>query len=131
MNNYNSIGSYTRPTAKYGVRQHVKPRRLSKLSFKVAEWRQVGKVVIWVLPLLLLLNIMCSSAISSMDHAIIKATESNQILETRNVELLAEKAVVASETSVKELAAEKLGLVEVVKGQVGVFNRKYRTFDYR
>lgn len=130
MNNYKTIGSYTRPNAKYGVRQHVRPRLLSQLSIRVTEWRQIGKAVIWVLPVLLLLNIMCSSAISSMDHAIHRMSEANQLLETRNVELLAEKAVVASESSVKQLAAEKLGLVEVSEGQVGVFNRQSRTFDY-
>ncbi len=131
MNNYNSIGSYTRPTAKYGVRQHVRPRRLNQLSIRVAEWKQVGKIIIWVLPVLLILNIMCSSAISSMNHSILQAEESNLLLETKNVELLAEKAVIASEASVKQLAADKLGLVEVVKGQVGLFNRQYGTFDYR
>ncbi len=131
MNNYNSIGSYTRPTAKYGVRQHVRPRRLNQLSIRVAEWKQVGKIIIWVLPVLLILNIMCSSAISSMNHSILQSEESNLLLETKNVELLAEKAVIASEASVKQLAADKLGLVEVVKGQVGLFNRQYGTFDYR
>lgn len=131
MNNYNSIGSYTRPAAKYGVRQHVRPRRLNQLSIRVAEWKQVGKIVIWILPVLLVLNIMCSSAISSMNHSILQVTDSKQLLESKNIELLAEKAVVASEASVKQLAAEKLGLVEVAKGQVGLFNRQYGTFVYR
>lgn len=131
MNNYNTIGSYNRPNAKYGVRQNVRPRRLNQLSIRVTEWKQVGKIIIWVLPVLLILNIMCSSAISSMNHSISQVAESNQLLESRNIELLAEKAVIASEASVKQLAAEKLGLVEVVKGQVGLFNRQYGTFDYR
>lgn len=131
MNNYNSIGSYTRSTAKFGVRQHVKPRRVAQLSVRLAEWKQVGKVVIWILPVLLILNIMCSSAISSMNHSIGRAYEENKVLETRNVELLAEKAIIGSELSVRKLAADKLGLVKVTKGQVGLYNRQYRTFDYR
>ena len=131
MNNYNSIGSYTRPAAKYGVRQHVKPRRVGQLSVKLTEWKQVGRIVIWVIPFLLVLNVMCSSAISSMNHSIRQVTEASQLLESRNIELLAEKAVVGSEANVKQLAAEKLGLVEVTKGQVGLFNRQYGTFGYR
>lgn len=131
MNNYNSIGSYTHSTAKYGVKRHVRPRRVKQLSVRLSEWKQVGRVVIWVLPVLLVLNIMCSSAISSMDHSIGQLVVGNQALETKNVELLAEKAIVGSEFSVKELAADKLGLVKVTKGQVGLFNRQYGTFEYR
>ena len=131
MNNYNSIGSYTRPTAKYGVRQHVRPRRVNQLSLQLSEWKQIGKIVIWLLPVLLVLNVMCSSAISSMNHSIIQVTESNQTLDSMNVELLSKKAVIASDESVKQLAADKLGLVAVKRGQVGLFNRQYGTFDYR
>ncbi|MFT5699693.1 MAG: hypothetical protein ACI8ZB_002554 [Desulforhopalus sp.] len=131
MNNYNSIGSYTRSTAKFGVRQHVKPRRVVHLSIRLAEWKQVGKIVIWILPVMLILNIMCSSAISSMNHSIGQAIDTNKALETKNVELLVEKAMVGSETNVRKLAADNLGLVKVVRGQVGLYNRQYGTFEYR
>lgn len=131
MNNYNSIGSYTRSTAKYGVKRHVRPRRVSHLSIRLTEWKQVGRVVIWILPVLLILNIMCSSAISSMSHSIGQLADESQALETRNIELLAEKAIVGSELSVRKLALDKLGLVEVSKGQVGLYNRQYGTFEYR
>lgn len=131
MNNYNSIGSYSRSTAKLGVKQHVRPRRVAQLSVRLAEWKQVGKVVIWILPVLLILNIMCSSAISSMSHSVGQVSDANLVLETRNVALLAEKATVGSELNVRKLAAEKLGLVKVTKGQVGLFNRQYGTFEYR
>jgi len=131
MSNYDSIGSYTSSTAKYGVKRHVRPRRVAQLSIRLAEWKQVGRVVIWILPVLLILNIMCSSAISSMSHSIGKFADGNQVLETRNVELLAEKAIVGSELSVRELAADKLGLVKVTRGQVGLYNRQYGNFEYR
>jgi len=131
MNNYNSIGSYARPTAKYGVQRHVRPRRVAQLSIRLTEWKQVGRVVIWILPVLLIFNIMCSSAISSMNHSIGQFVDGNQVLETRNVELLAEKAIVGSEVSVRALAADTLGLAKVTRGQVGLFNRQYRTFEYR
>lgn len=131
MNNYTNIGSHTRSNVKFGVRQHVRPRRVVQLNIRVAEWKQAGKVVIWILPVLLILNLMCSSAISSIDHSIGKITETNQVLETKNVELLAEKAISASELNVKKRAAETLGLVQTVKGQVGLFNRQYGTFEYR
>ena len=131
MNNYNSIGSYARSGVKVGIRQHIRPRRAAQLTIRLAEWKQAGKIVIWVLPVLLIINVMCSSAISSMNHSIGKTIEANQLLETKNVELLAEKAITGSETSVKKRAADTLGLVEVVKGQVGLYNRQYGTFAYR
>jgi hypothetical protein len=131
MENYNSIGSYTRSTVKIGVRQHVRSRKAINLAARLAEWKQAGKIVIWILPVLLILNVLCSSAISSMNHSIVLVSAANQGLETKNVELLAEKAMVGSEISVKSLAAEKLGLAEVSRGQVGVFNRQFGTFDYR
>ena len=131
MNNYNSIGSYTSSTARYGVKRHVRPRRVTQLSIRLTEWKQVGRVIIWILPVLLILNIMCSSAISSMSHSIGQFTDGNQVLETKNVGLLAEKAIVGSELSVRKLAADKLGLVKVEKGQVGLYNRQFGTFVYR
>jgi hypothetical protein len=66
-----------------------------------------------------------------MNHSITEISTSAQSLETKNVELLAEKAILGSEVSVKNLAAEKFGLAEVKRGQVGVFNRQFGTFDYR
>ncbi|WP_458778402.1 hypothetical protein [Desulforhopalus sp. 52FAK] len=66
-----------------------------------------------------------------MNHSIIQVTEANQTLDSINVELLTKKAVIASDASVKQLAADKLGLVEVKRGQVGLFNRQYGTFVYR
>jgi Tfp pilus assembly protein PilO len=131
MENYNSLGSYTRSTVKIGVRQHVRSRKGFNLAARLAEWKQAGKIVIWILPVLLILNVMCSSAISSMNHSITEISTSAQSLETKNVELLAEKAILGSEVSVRNLAAEKLGLAEVKRGQVGVFNRQFGTFDYR
>lgn len=131
MNNYNSIGSYTSSSAKYGVKRHLRPRRVAQLSIKLTEWKQVGRAVIWILPVLLILNIMCSSAISSMSHSIGQIVDTSQALETKNIGLLAEKAIVGSERNVRELAADKLGLVKVTKGQVGLYNRQYRTFEYR
>lgn len=131
MNNYNNIGSYTRSTAKFGIRQHVAPRRVANLSIRLTEWKQVGRVVVWILPVLLIINIMCSSAISSMNHSISKFSETSQVLESENVALLAEKAVVGSELNVRKRAAATLGLVETTKGQVGLYNRQYGTFQYR
>ncbi len=131
MNNFNSIGSYTSSTAKYGAKRHVRPRRVAQLSIRLTEWKQIGRVVIWILPVLLILNVMCSSAISSMSHSIGKVTDGNQVLETRNVELLAEKAIVGSELNVRALAADKLGLVKISKGQVGLYNRQHHNFVYR
>ena len=131
MENYNNIGSYTRSTVKIGVRQHVRSRKAMNLTGWLAEWKQAGKIVIWILPVLLILNIMCSSAISSMNNSIAQIDGANQGLETKNVELLAEKAMLGSEISVKSLAADQLGLAEVKRGQVGIFNRQYGTFDYR
>ena len=131
MNNYNSIGSYSRSTAKFGVKQHVRSRRVAQLSVRLADWKQVGKIVIWILPVLLILNIMCSSAISSMSHSVGQISKKNLVLETKNVGLLAEKASVGSELNVRKLAAEKLGLVNITKGQVGLYNRQYGTFEYR
>ena len=131
MNNYNSIGSYTSSTAKYGVKRHAGTRRVAQLSIRLTEWKQIGRVVIWILPVLLIINIMCSSAISSMSHSIGQVVDGNLLLETRNVGLLAEKAILGSELSVRKLAADTLGLVEVEKGQVGLYNRQYGTFVYR
>jgi hypothetical protein len=131
MNNYNSIGSHAGSTAKYGVKRHVGPRRVAQLSIRLTEWKQVGRVVIWLLPVLLILNIMCSSAISSMSHSIDQFVDVNQALETENIGLLAEKAIVGSELSVRKLAADKLGLVQVTKMQVGLYNRQHQNFQYR
>jgi len=131
MNNFNSIGSYTSSTVKYGVKRHVIPRRVAQLSFRLTEWKQVGRIVIWILPVLLILNIICSSAISSMSHSIGQVVAGNEALETKNIGLLAEKAIVGSELNVRKLAADKLGLVKVEKGQVGLYNRQYRAFVYR
>jgi hypothetical protein len=66
-----------------------------------------------------------------MSHSIGKVTDGNQVLETRNIELLAEKAIVGSELNVRALAADKLGLVKISKGQVGLYNRQHHNFVYR
>lgn len=131
MNNYINIGSHTRSSVKLGVRQHIRPRRAVQLTIRLSEWKQVGKSVLWILPVLLILNVMSSSAISSMNHSLGKITIANQVLETRNIELLTEKAMRGSALSVKNRAADTLGLVEAVKGQVGVYNRQHRIFEYR
>jgi hypothetical protein len=66
-----------------------------------------------------------------MSHSIGQLVDESQVLETKNIELLAEKAIVGSELSVRKLASDKLGLVKVSKGQVGLYNRQYGTFEYR
>lgn len=131
MSNYSSIGSYTSSITKNGVRQLGKPWDFSRIAVRLAEWKQVGKIVIWILPVLLVLNVMCSSAISSMNHSIGKVTEATVVLETKNLGLLAERAIAGSELNVKKRAEDTLGLVAAVKGQVGLFNRQYGSFQYK
>lgn len=130
MNFHNATGSYTRSTVKYGVRSQVRTRKALKLSVSLDGLTQVGKVVVWVLPVLLVVNLMCSSGISSMTHSVGQMQSLVKELESTNVALLAHKARVASETNVRKLAFERLGLEDTTKGQVGRFNRRFGRFDY-
>ncbi len=131
MNFHNATGSYTRSTVKYGVRRQVRTRKPIRLSVSLDGLTQVGKVVVWVLPVLLVVNLMCSSGISSMTHSVGQMQSLNKELESTNVALLARKARVASETNVRKLASERLGLEDTTKGQVGRFNRRFGRFDYK
>ncbi len=130
MNFHNATGSYTGSTVKYGARRQVRARRRLNLFLSFDSLARVGKVVVWVLPVLLLVNLMCSSAISSMTHSTNQLQTLNKELESENVALLAQKALVGSETNVRKLASEKLGLENKTKGQVGLFNRRFGRFDY-
>jgi len=66
-----------------------------------------------------------------MNHSIVQINDTYTTLDSKNVELLTKKALIAADESVKQLAADTLGLVTAEKGKVGLFNRQYGTFNYR
>jgi len=66
-----------------------------------------------------------------MEHSIGQVAGTSQVLESENIELLAEKATIGSEMNVKNMAEDNLGLVKAVKGQVGLYNRNLKRFEYR
>ena len=60
-----TTGNYFRTAAHVGIRQKVARRRPFDLPGGLLLWQAVGKVLLWSIPLVLSLNLVCSSVINS------------------------------------------------------------------
>lgn len=130
MNYLNSNQSYYRTATKIGVRPQAGTRKAISFPIDTAIWKAVGKIMLVVLPLVLVINISFSSAVSSLERSISLQTEKYQQVEDLNIDLLAQKARVWAPSNVEKLAAERLSLYKPRENQVGTFDRKLRTFTY-
>jgi len=131
MNYQNATQAYMRTAAKVGG-QRLPYRRTTSLDISggLALLQKVGKTVLLILPVFLVLQIFLSSAINNLEMSITKAEQQYQLLDDKNIDLLAQRARLWAPGSVEGLAAEKLALYAPLKKQVGKFNRRYATFSY-
>lgn len=130
MNFHNSTQTYLRPVAKVGLRQQLRPRDLFDLPGGLVLWRSVGKVMLFILPLVLLVNMIFGSFIGSVDRSITVVDNQHHELMDQNIEMLATKARLWDPAYMQKLAGEKLSLHAVSKKQIGKFDRRKGTFTY-
>ena len=113
-----STGNYFRTAAHVGIRQKVARRRALDLPGGIQLWQAVGKVLLWTVPLVLSLNLICSSVINSY-HSEIAATQQTMAAEEKLMnELLQQKQQLTSPMRVKIAAAVKLDLYEAEPNQI-------------
>jgi ABC-type thiamine transport system ATPase subunit len=113
-----STGNYFRTAAHVGVRQKVSRRRPLDLPGGLQLWQAVGKVLLWSVPVILSLNLVCSSVTHSY-RTDISATQQAMIEEEKQMEeLLQQRTKLISPVRVKVAAAVKLDLFEPEPNQI-------------
>lgn len=118
MNIQSSANNYYRTASHIGIQQKVESRRAFDLPGGVLLWKAAAKVMLWSLPLVLGINLMCSSLIRSQEQRIGELQQAMAAIEQSNIELRTKKARLASPEIVKVAAAEKLSLFEPAPGQI-------------
>ena len=113
-----TTGNYLRTAAHVGIRQRVARRRQLDLPGGLQLWRALGKVLLWSVPLVLSLNLICSSVINSY-RSEITATQQAMFEEEKQMEeLLQQRNRLVSPIRVKLAAAVKLDLYEPEPNQI-------------
>lgn len=113
-----TTGNYFRTAAHVGIRQKVARRRPLDLPGGLQLWQAVGKVLLWSVPLVLSLNLVCSSVINSY-RSEIAATQQAMFEEEKQMEeLLQHRTRLISPVRVKLAAAVKLDLFEPEPNQI-------------
>jgi len=130
MNIYNSSQSYLRPINQVVSGQQSLWQRFEKFPTSISFWKPVGKFLIFVLPVVLVVNLYVSSSVAEINMSVMVADNNHHELMDRNIELRAMKAQIRNPERLQELAAEKLSLYVHTKGQVGKFNRRKGYFIY-
>jgi len=130
VNYTNYTQSYTRPVAKIGIRQHLLPRDLFKLSGWTVLWRPLGKLLLMIFPLVLVINMCVASAITSIDHSLVNVDNERHELMDKNIALLARKAKLWAPASIQRMAGEKLALYANSGDQVTRFDSRSKTFGH-
>lgn len=92
--------------------------------------RRLVRVALFVVPITLVCNLVCSSLISGTEQEIAMIAEKKAALETTNITLLAKRAMTWGPDNMERLAKEKLDLAPAKKGQIGVFDRRIGIFRY-
>lgn len=131
MNYNNSTDVYMRSIAKIGTRQPVRSLELFDLSGWLVLWKPVGKILLLLFPLLLMVNLLISSAVSNADSSIAGLDNERHKLMDKNIELLASRARLWAPENIRKLAGEKLALYENSGDQIGHFSRKKGMFIYK
>lgn len=130
MNFINTTQTYVRPASKTTPLRHLLNLGVFDLAGGPVLWKMAGKAALIMLPLVLGVNLIIASAITSVDHKITAVDNKRHELMDKNIEMLARKARLWAPGNVKELAAEKLSLYTGSKDQVGKFSRRKGTFIY-
>ena len=113
-----TTGNYFRTAAHVGIRQKVARRRPLDLPGGLQLWQAVGKILLWSVPLVLTLNLVCSSVINSY-RSEIAATQQAMFEEEKQMnELLQQRTRLTSPVRVKIAAAVKLDLFEPEPNQI-------------
>jgi hypothetical protein len=130
MNFHNSSQSYLRSINQAGVEPQSLIQRLATFPINLSFWKPVGKMLFFILPVVLAVNMYVSSAAGGINQSIIEADNYHHELMDRNIELRAMKAKLRNPGQLQELVAEKLSLYVHAKGQVGKYNRRKGYFIY-
>lgn len=130
MNFINTTQTYVRPASKATLLQQFFNLGVFDLAGGPVIWKMAGKAGLLMLPLVLGVNLIIASAITSVDHKIIAVDNQRHELMDKNIGMLARKARLWAPEHVRELAADKLSLYAGAKKQVGKFSRRKGTFIY-
>ena len=131
MNFHNSSQPYIQAINQANAAPQSLGQRLAKrLPTSISFWRQVGKILFFVLPIVLAVNMYVSSSVSKINKSIVAVDNMHHELMDRNIELRAMKAQLRNPEQLQKIAAEKLSLYVHTKGQVGKFNRRKGYFIY-
>ena len=113
-----TTGNYFRTAAHVGIRQKVARRRPFDLPGGLLLWQAVGKVLLWSVPLVLSLNLACSSVINSYRSEIAATQQAMFEEEKKMEELLQQRIRLTSPVRIKIAAAVKLDLYEPEPNQI-------------
>lgn len=136
MNFQNYTEGYIRPVAKMGIMQHMQSRKrmrsrnIFELPGGIVLWKTAAKVMLWILPVILTVNMFVASAINNIDQSFVAVDNQHHLLMDKNIEMLAHRAQLLAPSKLQKLAEEKLSLYATSKNQVGKFNRRSGTFSY-
>lgn len=130
MNFHNSSQPFLRSINQVGAETESLSQKMIKFPTSFSFWKPVGKILFFVLPLVLAVNMYTSSVANRMNKAIIVVDNIHHELMDRNIELRAMKAQLRNPEQLQEMVAEKLSLYSHTKGQVGIFDRRKGYFTY-
>jgi hypothetical protein len=128
MTIYTATQNYVRPGLKPGLGQLLKLPK--NFPVDASLLRAFGKPMLFLLPVVLLINLAIVGSIGSMDRKMVAVGNERHQLMDQNIGLLATKARLYAPEHIKQLAAEKLSLYVADKEQVAKFNSRQRTFRY-
>lgn len=111
MNIQSHAHNYFPKTVSPGFRQNIQRRRGLEFPGGILLWSAVLKVSLIILPLLLAANLLCTSAIHSVEATIQAEQQALFQVNNDNILIRAEKARLLSPEHMRIIAAEKLALM--------------------
>lgn len=118
MNIGSQININYRTAADIGIRQKVGSRQALSFPGGIALWKTAGKVMLWALPAVLSLNLLCSTLITHQENTARNLQNALTAIEEKNIALRTEKAQLTSPQMMRVAAAEKLSLYEPTAEQI-------------
>jgi len=104
-----------------GVRHHLRARDTRELMGGLVM-KAVGKVALVLLPLVLTINMILSSAVHDIERSFAAVDNQRHESMDKNIELLAHRARFLAPDNIQQLAGQKLALFAASGDQVERFN---------
>lgn len=116
--NTHSAQNYFRTTSPVGVGYDLGGRRVFSLAINNIFIRKFLKIVLWIMPLVLGINIWCATQVSTHNEKIAAVQETLVIATAVNEELTQEHGLLYAPDAIKLAAGQRLLLFKAGPGQI-------------